>query len=144
MNLQRIFVPIAGAALIALAWRTWGWAGVALVVGGIVMWLLLHFTRMTQVLQCAAHRPIGYVGSAVMLNARLKPKLTLLHVIGLARALGEQLSPKDAQPEIYRWTDGSASHVTCEFVQGKLVKWTLERPSAEASAEPPAPADPAQ
>ena len=144
MKLQRIFVPIAGAALIAFAWKNWGWPGVALVVGGIIMWVLLHFTRMTQVLQRAANRPVGYVGSAVMLNAKLKPKLTLLHVIGLARALGEQLSPKDEQPEIFRWTDGSASHVTCEFVQGKLVKWTLVRPTAEASSEPPAPAEPAQ
>jgi hypothetical protein len=145
MNWQRIFYPVAGAALIAIAWRTWGWPGVGLVVGGIVMWMLLNFTRMTQVLQRAAHQPVGYVGSAVMLNARLKPKLTLLHVIGLARALGEQLSPKDEQPEIYRWTDGSASHVTCEFVEGKLVKWTLHRPAAEAApAPPPAPADPAQ
>ncbi len=144
MKLQRIFVPIAGAALIAFAWKNWGWAGVALVVGGIIMWVLLHFTRMTQVLQRASNRPVGYVGSAVMLNAKLKPKLTLLHVIGLARALGEQLSPKDEQPEIFRWTDGSASHVTCEFVQGKLVKWTLVRPTAEAAAEPAGPADPAQ
>jgi hypothetical protein len=140
MKLQRIFVPIAGAALIAFAWHNWGWAGVALVVGGIIMWVLLHFTRMTQVLQRAANRPVGYVGSAVMLNAKLRPKLTLLHVIGLARALGEQLSPKDEQPEVFRWTDGSASHVTCEFVQGKLVKWSLERPPAEPSA----PTDPAQ
>jgi len=144
MKLQRIFVPIAGAALIAFAWRNWGWPGVALVVGGIIMWVLLHFTRMTQTLQRAANRPVGYVGSAVMLNAKLKPKLTLLHVIGLARALGEQLSPKDEQPEIFRWTDGSASYVTCEFVQGKLVKWTLVRPTAEAATEPAAPADPAQ
>ena len=144
MKLQRIFVPIAGAALIAFAWRNWGWPGVALVVGGIIMWVLLHFTRMTQTLQRAANRPVGYVGSAVMLNAKLKPKLTLLHVIGLARALGEQLSPKDEQPEIFRWTDGSASYVTCEFVQGKLVKWMLVRPTAEAATEPAAPADPAQ
>jgi len=144
MKLQRIFVPIAGAALIAFAWKNWGWPGVALVVGGILMWGLLHFTRMTQVLQRAAARPVGYVGSAVMLNARLKPKLTLLHVIGLARALGEQLSPKDEQPEIFRWTDGTASHVTCEFAQGKLVKWTLVRPTAEATTEPAVPVDPAQ
>ena len=144
MKLQRIFVPIAGAALIAFAWKNWGWPGVALVVGGILMWGLLHFTRMTQVLQRAANRPVGYVGSAVMLNAKLKPKLTLLHVIGLARALGEQLSPKDEQPEIFRWTDGTASHVTCEFAQGKLVKWTLVRPTAEATTEPAVPVDPAQ
>jgi hypothetical protein len=45
-------------------------------------------------------------------------------------ALGEQLSAKDEQPELYRWTDGTNSHVTCEFANGKLVKWTLYRPPA--------------
>jgi hypothetical protein len=130
MNLQRILVPIAGAALVAFAWRSYGWPGVALVVGGIVMWVLLNFTRMTQILKRAADQPVGYVGSAVMLNAKLKPGLPLLHVIGIARALGEQLSPKDVQPEVFRWTDGSGSHVTCEFANGKLTKWALERPAA--------------
>jgi len=128
MNFQRIVVPIAGAVLLAVAWRNWGWSGVALVVGAIVMWMLLHYTRMTQVLKRASGRPIGYVGSAVMLNAKLKPGLTLLHVIGLTRALGEQLSPRNAQPEVFRWTDGSDSRVTCEFANGKLARWTLERP----------------
>ncbi|MGZ5182269.1 MAG: glycerate kinase [Ramlibacter sp.] len=146
MNFRRIAIPLAGAALVAYAWRTWGWAGVALVVGAILMWGLLHFTRMTQVLKRAAGRPIGYVGSAVMLNAKLKPGLTLLHVVGLTRALGEQLSPKDAQPEVFRWTDGSASRVTCEFADGRLTTWSLERPEAPAdgaTAEAPgaAPAD---
>ena len=51
---------------------------------------------------------MGYVGSAVMLNAKLKPGVNLLHVMAMTGALGEQLSPKDEQPEIYRWTDGSA------------------------------------
>jgi hypothetical protein len=144
MNFSRIIVPIAGAALVAFAWRSYGWAGVALVVGGIVMWMLLHFTRLTQVLKRASNRPVGYVDSAVMLNVRLKPGLTLLHVIGLTRALGEQLSAKDAQPEIYRWTDGSASQVTCEFNGGRLAKWELQRPpepaaeaAAQATVEPP-------
>ena len=137
MNFSRILVPIAGAALVAFAWRSYGWGGVALVVGGIVMWMLLHFTRMTQVLKRASNRPIGYVDSAVMLNAKLKPGLTLLHVIGLTRALGEQLSPKDTQPEIFRWTDGSASSVTCEFAGGRVTTWALHRPP-EAPADPPA------
>ena len=47
-------------------------------------------------------------------------------------ALGELLSAEGADPEIYRWTDGTRSHVICEFRQGKLVKWTLERPPADA------------
>ncbi len=139
MNVQRILIPVAGAALVAFAWRAYGWAGVAMVVGGMVMWLLLHFTRLTQVLRRAADQPIGHVPSAVMLNARLKPGLTLLHVIGLARALGEQLSPKDAQPEVFRWSDNGASHVTCEFRGGKLASWSLHRPSADAAGT----ADPA-
>jgi hypothetical protein len=138
MNVKRIAVPVAGAVLMAAAWRSWGWGGIALVLGGIVMWMLLHFTRMTQILKRASGRPIGYVGSAVMLNAKLRPGLTLLHVVGLTRSLGEQLSPKDAQPEVFRWTDESASHVTCQFAEGRLTTWTLERPEPpadEAAAE---------
>lgn len=132
MNLQKIWVPVAGVVLVVAAYRGYGWPGVALVVGGIVMWMLLHFTRMMKVLQRAADRPVGWVDSAVMLNARLKAGVNLMYVVTLTRALGEQLSAKDQQPEVYRWTDGSASSVTCEFVQGKLVKWELFRPSPEA------------
>lgn len=131
MNLQKIWVPVAGVVLVVAAYRGYGWPGVALVVGGIVMWMLLHFTRMMKVLQRAADRPVGWVDSAVMLNARLKAGVNLMYVVTLTRALGEQLSPKEQQPEVYRWTDGSASSVTCEFAHGKLVKWELFRPSAE-------------
>ena len=38
-----------------------------------MMWLLLHYTRLITILKKAADRPIGAVGSAVMLNAKLKP-----------------------------------------------------------------------
>ena len=143
MNFQKILVPILGVVLVAAAWRGYGWGGVALVAGGIVMWVLLHFNRLMQALKRAAGRPIGYVDSAVMLNARLKAGVPLLHVISMTKALGQLLSPKDEQPEIYRWTDGSDSHVTCEFVGGKLVKWELVRPAADAvaSAAPAAAAD---
>ena len=46
----------------------------------------------------------------------------------VTRALGELLSPKDEQPEVFRWTDAAESHVTCEFRNGRLVKWELFRP----------------
>jgi len=128
MKLRQILWAVAAIALMALAWRASGWAGLALVAGGIVMWLLLHFTRMMKVLQRAADRPVGWCDSAVMLNAKLTPGVTLMHVVAMTRALGEQLSPKDEQPEVFRWTDGSASQVTCEFKDGKLVKWELVRP----------------
>jgi hypothetical protein len=137
-NWQRIAVPILGVALVAAAWATYGWPGVALVVGGIVMWALLHFTRMMKVLQRASARPIGYCDSAVMLNAKLRPGVNLLHVLAMTRALGEQLSAKEAQPEVYRWTDTGGSHVTCEFAQGKLARWELFRPPAPPEEAPPA------
>jgi hypothetical protein len=135
MKYQKILLPVLGVVLIAVAWRGYGWAGVALVAGALVMWLLLHFNRMMQVLKRATSRPIGYVDSAVMLNAKLRPGVNLLHVLALTRSLGEQLSPKDEQPEIFRWTDGTHSQVTCELRNGKLVKWQLVRPSEPATAE---------
>lgn len=135
MDLRKIVVPIAGVLLVAAAYRAYGWGGVALCVSGIVTWLLLHFTRVTKVLGKAADRPVGYVGSAVMLNAKLKPRVNLLHVIAMTEAIGERLSEPDQDPEIYRWTDGTASSVTCEFKKGKLVKWELVRPSNEGEAQ---------
>ena len=137
MNFQKILVPLAGVAALVLAFRFYSWAGVAAIATGGVMWMLLHFTRMMTVLKRAANRPIGYVDSAVMLNAKLKPGASLLHVVAMTRALGQLQSEKDAQPEIFRWTDGTQSHVTCTFVGGKLVQHALFRPGE--SALPPAP-----
>ena len=128
MQFQKILVPLGSVALLAAAYHFYGWRGVAIATGALVMWLLLHFTRMMQVLKRAANQPIGYVGSAVMLNAKLRPGVTLLHVVAMTKALGELTSPKDTQPELYRWTDGTQSHVTGEFHGGKLKKWELVRP----------------
>ena len=140
MNFQKIVLPVLGVVVVAVAWRAYGWPGVALAAGGIVMWMLLHFTRMMKVLQRASSRPVGYCDSAVMLNAKLRPGVNMLHVVAMTRALGDQLSPKDQQPEVFRWTDGSASSVTCEFAHGKLVKWELFRPQAAGEqGENPAP-----
>lgn len=133
MQFQKILIPVGGVILVAAAYRAYGWGGVAVAMGGLVMWLLLHFTRMMQVLKRAADRPVGYVGSAVMLNAKLRPGVTLLHVVAMTKALGELISLKDEQPELFRWTDGTQSFVTCEFVGGKLVKWELVRPVSDSS-----------
>jgi hypothetical protein len=130
MNLQKIVLPILGVLVVVVAYRGYGWAGVALAGGAIVMWMLLHFTRMMKVLERAANRPVGYVDSAVMLNAKLRAGVNMLHVVAMTRSLGEALSEKDAQPEVYRWTDGTASHVTCTFRNGKLASWELFRPQA--------------
>ena len=133
MQLQKILVPLASVVLIAAAYRSYGWAGVAAASGALMMWLLLHFTRMLQVLKRAANRPIGYVDSAVMLNAKLRPGVTLLHVVAMTKALGELQSAKGDSLERYRWTDGTQSHVSCEFHNGKLKKWELVRPLPPAS-----------
>ena len=135
MNLRNIFVPAGVIGLVLVGYASAGWPGVAAVVGGLAMWAPLHFTRLMNVMKKAANRPMGYVGSAVMLNARLKPGVNLMHVMAMTQSLGERLSAENAQPEVYRWTDGTQSHVTCEFANGRLQKWTLERPQAEAEAE---------
>jgi hypothetical protein len=128
MNFTRILTLSAIALLTLGAWQAFGWPGIALAVGGIVMWVLLHFTRMVTILKKAADRPIGHVASAVMLNAKLKKGVTLMHVIAMTRSLGLLQTEKDTQPEIFSWTDTSQSVVTCTFVGGKLTEWTLHRP----------------
>ena len=71
-NLRRLAVPLGLALLLAAAFRTAGWPGVAAVGGGVLMWLLLHFTRLVAVVRRTADRPIGQVDSAVQFHARLE------------------------------------------------------------------------
>jgi len=141
MRFQKILLPIGAVLLVVAGYRAYGWAGMALVIGALLMWLLLHFNRMMHVLKRAADRPIGFVDSAVMLNAKLKPGVSLLHVLALTRSLGELLSEKDSQPEVFRWTDASDSTVRCEFRHGRLVRWELQRPVSadETAGAAPAP-----
>ena len=128
MTLYRWIVPLGIAVLCVAAWQAMRWPGVLAVGGGVVMWLLLHVTRLMRVLQRAARQPVGAVASAVMLNARLRAGQSLMHVVALARALGELRTPQQAQPERYRWTDASQSWVECEFRDGRLLRWQLHRP----------------
>ena len=133
MNWRNLWLPLAGTIAVIAAYQSYGWMGVAAVGGGLLMWLLLHFNRTMAVLRKAADRPIGHVGSAVMLNARLRTGVTLLHVVALTRSLGALQSEQEAQPEVYRWTDAGGSHVTCEFRNGRLVSWVLWRPETTAT-----------
>ena len=143
MNLRKILIPAGIVVLVIAAYRAYGPQGILTVSGGLVMWGLLHYTRLMNVMQKARNHPIGYVGSAVMLNAKLKAGVNLLHVVAMTRALGQQLSADGQQPELYRWTDGTQSHLTCEFVNGRLVRWELVRPAPQEDAGPPATANPA-
>jgi hypothetical protein len=142
-KLQRFLIPAAAMVALILGYRHYGWPGVALVGGGLIMWQLLHFTRMLQVLKRATHRPIGHVDSAVMLHAKLRAGVPLLHVVAMTRSLGQLESSKDTQPERYRWSDASASSVLCVFAGGKLQSWDLQRPAqddAVAESDSAAPA----
>ena len=133
MNLRNILVPVGLLVLLCVGFKSFGVAGLVAVMGAVVMWGLLHFTRLMSVMNKAAKRPLGYVGSAVMFNARLSEGVNLMHVMAMTQALGEPLSAANAEPEVYRWTDGTQSHVTCEFRQGRLVKWTLFRPQTDGA-----------
>lgn len=136
MTWQRALTLLAAVALGAGAWRAGGGAGLALLASGLLLWFLLYYTRLMTVMKRAADQPIGYVGSAVMLNARLKPRMPLLNVIGLTRSLGERLSAEGVEPEVYRWRDPGDSLVTTEFEDGRLVRWRLQRPPPEAAPQP--------
>ncbi len=139
MNFQKIFVPIAIIVAAVLAYRSYGWQGIAGLASMLVFWILLNFSRTMQVLKRASNRPIGYVDSAVMLNAKLRPGMTLLHVVAMTKSLGELKTVKDEQPEVFVWTDGSESRVTATFVGGKLSHHELFRPQPE---DPPTPVPP--
>lgn len=132
----RVAIPLASVAAFAFAWHRFGWPGVVVVATALVMWLLLHFNRMMQVLKRAADRPVGHVDSAVMFNAKLKPGVTLLHVTAMTRSLGALQTVKDEQPEVYRWSDNGQSYVDCEFLGGRLVRWDMVRPTPVDDAAP--------
>ena len=127
-NLRRFLVPLGLALLLAFAFRAAGWQGLAAAGGGVLMWLLLHFTRLVAVMRRATDRPVGHTDSAVVLNAKLRSGLPLLQVLALARALGEALTPPSAQPERFGWTDAGGAKVICEFGNGRLTGWQLVRP----------------
>ncbi len=134
MNFSKILIPIGVVIFVAGAWHQFQWQGVAIATGAVVMWVLLHFTRMVTVLSRAANRPVGHVASAVMLNVKLQKGVNLMHVIALTKSLGERLSDANTQPEIYKWTDSGDSYVVCTFKGGKLISWEMTRPAEEPEA----------
>jgi len=126
-------VLLVTLGLLYMGWDMGRWGGIALVVSGLVTVALIYLNRMMAVLRRVADRPKGFVGSAVMLNAKLKRGVNLMHVIALTNSIGEVLSPEGQQPELFRWTDGTGSFVTCEFANGRLVSWELVRPQAAST-----------
>ncbi len=135
MNFSKILIPIGVIVFVAGAWQQYKWPGVAVATGAVVMWILLHFTRMVTVMSRAANRPVGHVGSAVMLNVKLKKGVNLMHVIAMTKSLGERLSDEHAQPEVFKWTDTGDSFVICTFKNGKLAAWEMTRPAEDPENE---------
>ncbi len=131
MNFKKFLFPAAAIFLLIGAYQAWGWAGIFLALGGVVMVLMLHYTRFMTIMTRAGDRPVGYVASAVMMNAKLKANTPLINVIAQTRSLGVAITPEGQQPELFRWTDPGNSFVTCEFLDGRLVKWELYRPPVE-------------
>ncbi len=128
MNWQRIGVLLGAVLLGAGAWRAGRWHGLALLGSALVLWFLLYYARLLAVMKRANERPLGYTDSAVMLNAKLQARRSLLHVLAMTRSLGERLSPPDVQPEVYQWSDAGQARVIATFEGGRLVRWRLERP----------------
>jgi hypothetical protein len=124
---MRVGVAVVVLGVGFLAFRAYGWPGLALAVGALVMWVLLHMSRMLLMLRRTANRPVGLVASAVMFHAGLHRTMTLLQVLAIARSLGERVSAEDEQPEIYQWRDIAGTVVRCTFEQGKLRAWELLR-----------------
>ena len=140
MNLKPVLMALGVAVVAGVAWKSYGLQGLLFALGAVVMWVMINVNRTMSVMRKAANRPIGYVSSAVMLNARIKPKSTLLNVVAMTQSMGQLLSPQGEQPEVYRWTDAGGSYVDCTFLGGKLQQWQMTRPEAapEPAEAPPA------
>ena len=117
----------AAALLSAAAWHFYRWPGVAVVVSATVFALLLQLTRALRVMRVAADRPLGHVSSAVMFQAALRHRMTMLQVVGKTGTLGRAAG--DGEPvDEWVWCDDGGTCVELHFEHGRLVRWTLTRP----------------
>lgn len=114
-------------AAFAAGYVGYGWRGAVLALTVVVFWMLLQFNRAVRVLREASSRPIGVVGSAVMLQSRLHKGQTLAQLIKHTRSLGRKLGD---EPERYAWRDAAGDEVQVELRGGRLVLWQLVRADA--------------
>lgn len=125
---------LATAALVG-GYLSYGGPGVALAFTVIVFWLLLQFTQAVRTLRIASQRPVGRVPSAVMLNAKLHAGMRLPQVLRLTLSLGR---PVSQAPEVWAWADDAGDEVHVELLEGRVLRWTLQRaeaPAADAAAQ---------
>ncbi len=133
--------PLVGwllaAALAFAGWQAYAWPGLAMAVSAIVFWLLLQFNRAVRVMKVAAESPLGYVPSAVMFSAGLRPGRTMLQIVATTKSLGRKLPDG---PDDWAWSDDGGSAVKLHFERGRLARWALERPPEGDGTGPDAPA----
>ncbi len=140
-------------AAVVVGWMQWGWQGVVMAITLISFWLLLQFNRALRVMRQAGGAPVGRVGSAVMVHARMRRGMRLMEVIPITRSLGQVAEPDPAAGpgiglrEAFTWTDDSGAQLRVDLAGGRVVRWALQRPHEQqaAPAELPAraPAPPA-
>lgn len=131
--------PLIGSALALAAFIAggllYGWKGVILALTIVVFWLLLQFSRLMRTMRAASDGPVGQVGSAVMLHAKLREGMKMLEVLPLTGSLGSKVAADAASAsETWAWTDAGAVRVELRFEGGKLARWTLVRPDEAADA----------
>jgi hypothetical protein len=105
------------------AWLGWALLGTS----AVVFWMLLQFSRTLRVMRRAAAAPVGHIGSAVMLNAKLQSGMTLAKVVALTGSLGRRVGEA---PEVWAWTDPGGASVTLTLAGARLASWVLTRPDA--------------
>ena len=76
-----------------------------------------------------------------MLNSKLHPGDTLLHVMAITRSLGQLHTPEGQEPQVLRWTDPGGAWVEARFANGRLASWQLQRPAETTGGPAGTPAD---
>jgi len=121
---------VAGAIA---GWQAYGWQGLLFVATFTVFWLLLQFNRAVRVMRGAAESPVGEVGSAVMLQSKLRVGMPLLEIVKLTRSLGRKTQE---QPQTFEWRDASGAVVEVVLDRGRCVRHRLIRETDGAGATP--------
>ena len=128
---------LALAALV-VGYVGYGWRGMVLALTVVVFWMLLQFSRALRAMREAGGRPVGRVDNAVMLHARLRTGMRLMHILKLTRSLGQQVVQQNGlDSEVFVWTDDADDSVRVELVNGRVNTWALQR--ADVAPETPLP-----
>src|SRR5574343_393158 len=127
---SKLGMLLAGSFIILGIWQ-YGWRGLLMALTVVVFWLLLQFNRTTRVLQNAAGNPVGKVRSAVMLQSRLSPGMSMEEVLKLTGSLGQQEGTQDD----WRWEDEAGNVVVVHLRRGHVVRWSFARGDAPDGAD---------